>query len=175
MRIQIDRTSVLTTIFALFALATAAPAAAQEKAPDATVPLSQEDGSPVHGTALIWDADATGDMDAHRVQVRLEDRRQGATYRVHLHREACSGDGAPLLGADGSPAADEAGRTAARTASAEASAGKTKSGETAKTAGGAEREHPALFAQTDLPGGTPAACGDVPEEKMTEQTGRDTS
>lgn len=165
MRTLMDRTTVFATILAFLALAAAGPAAAQEKEPDAVVPLSQGDGDPVHGEALIWDADETGDMDAHRVQVTLDGRQSGSTYVVHLHREACSGDGAFLLGVDGAGEGPEAGGVPEGTGSATTEVGTKTS---AETDGRPDPEHGALFARTDLPGGTPAACRDVPGERTKQ-------
>lgn len=171
MRTLMDRTTVFATVFAVFALATAAPAAAQEKEPDAVVPLSRGDGDPVHGQALIWDADETGDMDAHGVEVRLDGRQSGSTYVVHLHREACSGDGAFLLGVDGAGEDPRSARASEGTDSATTEVGKKTSGETAGTDGRSDPAHEARFARAELPGGTPAACRDV-SEKTTRQAGK---
>jgi hypothetical protein len=167
------------TMLAVAALTVAAPAAAQEKQEkhdddrtDATVKLSPKNGSSVHGTALIRDDAGEGDMDAHRVEVRLKGLEADATYRVHLHRGTCAEGGPVLLGLDevhGDPEGQGASTT---TLPAEKVAQKMKEsqGDRAEMAAG-EKAHPPVFVQAHLPGGTPAACGDVPMKEKKGSSG----
>lgn len=158
MRTLMARTSALTTAFALLALATAAPAAAQEKQPDATVELSDEDGSSVHGTAVIRDIGEGGDMDAHRVELRLDGLDPDASYTVHLHRAPCADGGSALLGQKGVQGDDREQGTGTAT----------------KAPDDAGTENPGVVVRARLPGGTPAACGDASPEQ-TKRKGQDTS
>lgn len=175
MRILTTRTSTLTTVFALLTLVTAAPAAAQEKQPDATVELSDEDGIGVHGTALIQDVGEGDDMDAHRVELRLDGLDSDASYTVHLHRAPCADGGAALLGQKG-VREDDRGQDAGTTTVSEKKDDEntTRTGKTTKSSDDAGTEHPGVVVQARLPGGTPAACGDASAEQ-TKRKGQDAS
>lgn len=173
MREPTRHATALGTMLAVAALVVAAPAAAQEKGhghdhdeTDATVKLSPKNGSSVHGTALVHDAGGEGDMDAHRVEVRLKGLEADETYRVHLHRGTCAEGGPVLLGLN-EVTADPEGRGISTTAlPAEKLAQKMRESQGGKTEMAAgEKAHPPVFVQAHLPGGTPAACGDVPMEE----------
>lgn len=169
MRTLMNRATVLTATLAFLALAAAAPAAAQEKQPDATVELSGEDGSSVQGTAVIRDVGEGNDMDAHRVELRLDGLDPDARYLVHLHRAPCADGGSALLGQKGVQRDDREQGTGATTLSEQEEAGKMKTGKTAESS-----EHPPAVVRARLPGGTPAACSDASPEQ-TKRKGQDTS
>lgn len=174
MRILMRRMSTLSTVFALLALVTAAPAAAQEKQPDATVELSDEDGSGVHGTAVIRDVGEGDDMDAHRVELRLDGLDSDASYTVHLHRAPCADGGAALLGQKGVREDDRGQGAGTTTASEKKDDEKARTGKTTKSSDDAGTENPGVVVQARLPGGTPAACGDASTEQ-TKRKGQDAS
>lgn len=170
------------TMLAVAALTVAAPAAAQEKQEkhdkhehdrtDATVKLSPKNGSSVHGTALIRDDAGEGDMDAHRVEVRLKGLEAGGTYRVHLHRGTCTEGGPVLLGLNEVKADPEGEGASTTTLPAEKVAQKMEESrdDRSEMAAG-EKAHPPVFVQAHLPGGTPAACGDVPMKEKKGSSG----
>lgn len=175
MRTLMTRASTLTTVFALLTLVTAAPAAAQEKQPDATVELSDEDGSGVHGTAVIQDVGEGDDMDAHRVELRLDGLDSDASYTVHLHRAPCADGGAALLGQKGVREDDRGQGAGTTTVDEKKEAEEMKTGKATKSSDDAGTENPGVVVQTRLPGGTPAACGDVSKKDQTERKGQDAS
>lgn len=165
-------------MMAVAALFVAWPVAAQEKQPDHVVDLAPKNGSSVQGKALVYEvgAESAGtkaeEKADHRVVLKLRGLESDGSYRVHLHGGTCAEGGQVLFPLEAVATGDRDRGTSRTEVSREELIRLIEDQEQEQEAGDrpSEREHPALFLQVDRPGGTPAACGDVPEEMVKKGT-----
>lgn len=163
-------------------------AAAGGQEAEVTVQLAPKNDSGVRGTARIYESEPEAEVEeeaeaeehgeeyehgegeeheeshAHRVVVELEGLEAGQTYPVHVHRGSCAEGGPVLIPLESVEAGASGSGSATTTISgrqlAEAMEKMESEGEGEMEGEG--HEHPSVFIQAHQPGGTPAACGDVP-------------
>lgn len=192
MSTTLNRASRLITLLALAGVTAVsaqqegpAETSHQEQEAEVTVELAPRNDSGIHGTARIYEPEPEsemeegeaheeeyeheegyeqeeqGEMHAHSVVVELHGLASGQSYPVHVHRGSCAEGGPVLLPLESVAAGSEGAgsSTTTLTASDLAAAMEKAESEGEDTEG---HEHPSLFLQAHRPGGTPAACGDVP-------------
>lgn len=105
-----------------------------------TVPLAPKNDSGITGTARI-----TPRGDSLAVQVNLSGLTEGESYAAHVHEGSCESGGGVAVGLNAvTGRADGTGTSTKRIAAATLQSGQ------------------GYYVQAHLPGGTPAACGDMP-------------
>lgn len=178
-----------TTVTAQEGETAGAKATAGEQEAEVTVQLAPRNDSGIRGTARIYESEPEAEVGeeaegeaheeeyeheegeeheeeshAHRVVVRLEGLEAGQTYPVHIHQGSCAAGGPVLMPLESVEAEPSGSGSATTTISARQLAEameKMEAGGEGEMEGEGH-EHPTVFIQAHQPGGTPAACGDVP-------------